>query len=145
VVRECNQDFTWTPDFDFVKDSDSSKLKVVLLSFIGANRFMLKDTAVVRIIVKDALNYPLALQEYQQAAKNVNTYILQLKYTFLQLDRRVRKVKNTRTSFDITGSTTALTGSILNSAGSEAAQKTGKILPSVGVSLCPAWAYPWCR
>jgi len=137
VIRECNQDFTWTPDFDFVKETDSSRVKVVLLSFIGANRFMLKDTAVVKIIVRDALNYPVALQEYGQIAKNINTYILQLKYTFLQLDRRVRKVKNTRTSFDITGSTTALTGSILNSAGSDAAQKTGKILPSVGVSLVP--------
>ncbi|MBL7734339.1 MAG: hypothetical protein JNL51_02685 [Chitinophagaceae bacterium] len=137
VIRECNQDFTWTPDFDFVKETDSSRVKVVLLSFIGANRFMLKDTAVVKIIVRDALNYPIALQEYGQIAKNINTYILQLKYTFLQLDRRVRKVKNTRTSFDITGSTTALTGSILNSAGSDAAQKTGKILPSVGVSLVP--------
>lgn len=137
VICECNQDFTWTPDFDFVKETDSSRVKVVLLSFIGANRFMLKDTAVVKIIVRDALNYPVALQEYGQIAKNINTYILQLKYTFLQLDRRVRKVKNTRTSFDITGSTTALTGSILNSAGSDAAQKTGKILPSVGVSLVP--------
>jgi cob(I)alamin adenosyltransferase len=46
-------------------------------------------------------------------------------------------VKNTRTGFDITGSTTALTGSILSSSSSENTQKTGKILPSVGVSLVP--------
>ncbi len=137
VIRECNQDFTWSPGFDFVKESDSSKVKVVTLSFIGANRFMLKDTAVVRIVVKDALNYPLALDEYNKQVRAVNTYILQLKYTFLQLDRNVRKAKNTRTTFDITGSTTALTGSILSSSSSEGAVKTGRVLPSVGVSLVP--------
>lgn len=137
VIRECNQDFTWSPGFDFVKDSDSSKVKVVILSFVGANRFMLKDTAVVRIVVKDALNYPLALDEYNKQVRAVSTYILQLKYTFLQLDRNVRKAKNTRTTFDITGSTTALTGSILSSSSSEGAVKTGRVLPSVGVSLVP--------
>ncbi len=137
VIRECNQDFTWSPGFDFVKDSDSSRVKVVVLSFVGANRFMLKDTAVVRIVVKDALNYPLALDEYNKQTRAVNTYILQLKYTFLQLDRNVRKGKNTRTTFDITGSATALTGSILSSSSSESALKTGRVLPSVGVSLVP--------
>jgi hypothetical protein len=69
--------------------------------------------------------------------KNINTYILQLKYTFLQLDKKIKRVKNTRTTFDITGSSTALTGSILASAGDNNSQKVGKILPSVGVSLVP--------
>ncbi|MBO9573698.1 MAG: hypothetical protein J7497_16035 [Chitinophagaceae bacterium] len=137
VVRECNQDFTWSPGFDFVKETDSSKVKVVVLSFVGANRFMVKDTAVVRIVVKDALNYPMALDEYNKQVRSVNTYILQLKYTFLQLDKSVKNTKNTRTTFDITGSTTALTGSILSSSASEAAVKTGRVLPSVGVSLVP--------
>jgi hypothetical protein len=137
VIKECNQDFTWSPGFDFVKESDSSRVKVVTLSFVGANRFMVKDTAVVRIVVRDALNYPLALEEYNKQTKAVNTYILQLKYTFLQLDKNVRKAKNTRTTFDITGSTTALTGSILTSSTSESAVKTGRVLPSVGVSLVP--------
>ncbi len=137
VIRECNQDFTWSPGFDFVKDSDSGKVKIVILSFVGATRFMLKDTAIVKIVIKDALNYPLALDEYNKQARAVNTYILQLKYTFLQLDRNVRKAKNTRTTFDITGSTTALTGSILSSSSSENAVKTGRVLPSVGVSLVP--------
>jgi hypothetical protein len=137
VIRECNQDFSWTPGFDFVKETDSSRVRLVVLSFVGANRFMLKDTAVVRIVVHDALNYPLALEEYNKQTKAVNTYILQLKYTFLQLDKNVRRVKNTRTTFDITGSTTALTGSILNSSSDEATAKTGRVLPSVGVSLVP--------
>lgn len=137
VIRECNQDFTWSPGFDFVKDSDSAKVRVVNLSFVGATRFMLKDTAVVRIVVRDALNYPLAQEEYNKQVKAVSTYILQLKYTFLQLDKNVKKVKTTRTTFDITGSATALTGSILNSSTNESTAKTGRVLPSVGVSLVP--------
>ncbi len=137
VIRKCDDDFTWSPGFDFVKDSDSAKVKVVVLSFVGANRFMLKDTAVVKIVVRDALNYPLALEEYNKQVKNVSTYILQLKYTFLHLDKSVKKVKNTRTTFDITGSTTALTGSILSSSTNASSQSTGRVLPSVGVSLVP--------
>lgn len=137
VIRECNQDFTWSPGFDFVRETDSAKVRVVNLSFVGANRFMLKDTAVVRIVVRDALNYPLAMEEYNKQSKAVTTYILQLKYTFLQLDKNVKRVKNTRTTFDITGSATALTGSILNSSTNESTAKTGRVLPSVGVSLVP--------
>lgn len=137
VIRECNQDFTWSPGFDFVKETDSSRVKVVILSFVGATRFMLKDTATVRIVVRDALNYPLALEEYNKQSRLINTYILQLKYTFLQLDKNVKKAKNTRTTFDITGSTTALTGSILTSSTNESTVKTGRVLPSVGVSLVP--------
>ncbi|HYC28881.1 MAG TPA: hypothetical protein VEB42_08695, partial [Chitinophagaceae bacterium] len=91
----------------------------------------------VRVIVRDALNYPLAVQEYELQAKYVNSYILQLKYTFLQLDKKVRKVKNARTTFDITSSTTALTGSVMVSSSDPSTQKAGKILPSVGVSLVP--------
>ena len=136
-ITKCSDDFLWSPTFDFVKETDSGKVKILTLNFVGANRFMIRDTATVRIIVKDALNYPLAVQEYQLQVRNISTYVLQLKYNFLQLDKRVKNVKNTRTTFDITGSTTALTGSILASSAREATQKTGKILPSVGVSLVP--------
>lgn len=136
-ITKCSDDFLWSPTFDFVKETDSGKVKILTLNFVGANRFMIRDTATVRIIVKDALNYPLAVQEYQLQVRNISTYVLQLKYNFLQLDKRVKNVKNTRTTFDITGSTTALTGSILAASAREATQKTGKILPSVGVSLVP--------
>lgn len=136
-VKKCDDDFLWSIPFDFVKDTDSGKVKILILSFVGANKFMTKDTAIVKIIVRDALNYPLAVQEYNQAVRNVNTYTLQLKYSFLQLDKRVRGSKNTRTTFDITSSTTALTGSILASSKDENSQQVGKVLPSVGVSLVP--------
>lgn len=136
-VKKCDDDFVWSPPFDFVKETDSGKVKILLLSFIGSNRFMIRDTAVVKVIVKDALNYPFALQEHELAMKNVRTYVLQLKYTFVQLDRSVKKTKNARTGFDITSSTTALTGTIMSSSTSSSSQQTGKILPSVGVSLVP--------
>jgi hypothetical protein len=68
---------------------------------------------------------------------NVKNYILRLKYTFLQLDRKLRKTKNTRTTFDLTSATTALTGTILSTAGGESSQTAGKILPSVGIALVP--------
>lgn len=136
-VRKCEDDFIWSPPFDFVKETDPGKERILVLSFIGTNRFMVRDTAIVRVIVKDALNYPFALQEYKLSARNIETYILQLKYTFVQLDKGVKKTKNARTGFDITSSTTALTGTIMSSATSAGTQKTGKILPSVGVSLVP--------
>jgi hypothetical protein len=79
----------------------------------------------------------MAVQEYNLVVHNINNYILQLKYTFVQLDKGVKKTKNTRTTFDITSSTTALTGSILTTSNNEATKKTGQILPSIGVSLVP--------
>ena len=136
-VKKCDDEFVWSAPYDFVKDTDSGKAKILLLSFVGTSRFMIKDTSTVRIVVRDALNYPLALQEYAAQVRNINTYLLKLKYTFVQLDKGVKKTKTTRTTFDITGSSTALTGSILASSTSESTKKTGQILPSVGVSLVP--------
>jgi len=83
------------------------------------------------------LNYPMAEEDYRLTVKNINTYVLHLKYTFVQLDKTVKNTKNTRTTFDITGSTTALTGSILASSANASTQKTGQILPGVGISLVP--------
>ena len=137
LVKKCDDDFTWSPPFDFVKETDSGKVKILNLSFVGVNKFQIRDTANVKIFVRDALNYPMALDDYGITVKNINTYILQLKYTFLQLDKGVKKTKNTRTTFDITGSTTALTGSILASSSNASTKQTGQILPSVGVSLVP--------
>ena len=136
-IKKCDDDFTWTPGYDFVKETDSGKVKILVLNFVGVNKFQIRDTATVRIVVRDALNYPMSLDEYNMVVRNINTYVLQLKYTFLQLDKRVKNVKNARTTFDITGSTTALTGSIMASSTSEGSQKVGKVLPSVGVSLVP--------
>ncbi|MEO5592939.1 MAG: hypothetical protein ABIR15_10775 [Chitinophagaceae bacterium] len=137
LVKKCDDDFTWMPPFDFVKESDSAKIRILVLNFVGVNKFQVRDTATVRIVVRDALNYPLAEEDYKLSVRNVTTYVLQLKYTFLQLDKRVKGTKSARTTFDITGSTTALTGSILASSANSSTQKTGQILPSVGISLVP--------
>ena len=138
LVKACDDEFSWTVPFDFVKETDSARVKILNLSFIGSTKFKVRDTANVRIIVKDALNYPLARQEFDMVVNNVKTYVLRLKYTFLQLDRKLKKTKNVRTSFDLTSASTALTGTILSTTGSgQSAANAGKILPSVGLALVP--------
>jgi hypothetical protein len=137
LVTHCDDEFSWTPPYDFVKENDSAKVKILLLSFIGSTKFKIKDTATIRVIVKDALNYPFAKEEYNMTLNNVKNYILRLKYTFLQLDKKLKKTKTARTTFDLTSATTALTGTILSTTGSEASVNAGKILPSVGLALVP--------
>ena len=109
----------------------------MILSFVGTNKFSIHDTAIVRIYVKDAMNYPVTLDEYNKTVKDISTYILRLKYAFVQLDQKVKKTKNTRTTFDLTTATTALSGTVLSSESSAGAQNAGKILPSAGLTLVP--------
>ncbi len=137
IVRNCDDEFLWSAPFEFVKDTDSGRVKIINLNFVGTNRFNVRDTAIVKLIVRDALNYPLAMQDYNLVTKNIKSYIFQLKNTFKQLDKGVKKTKGTRTTFDITSSTTALTGSVLSASDDPATRKAGVILPSVGVSLVP--------
>lgn len=137
MVKHCDDQFSWTPPFDFVSENDTGKQKTVLLSFIGSSKFRLRDTAVVKVIVKDALNYPFAVQEHAAVASTTKYYVLQLKYVFLQLDKQVRGTKRARTGFDLTAASSALTGTILNTSSSKSSQNTGKVLPSVGVALTP--------
>ncbi len=136
-VSSCGDDFSWTPGFDFVKETDSAKVKVVILTFIGSTKFKTRDTAIVTIAVRNALNYPVAKQNYENVQLATRRYILQLKFSFLQLDRRLRKTKHIRLAFDLVSAGTALTGTILNTSSSTGDQKTGKILPSVGLALTP--------
>ena len=137
LVNECNDEFTWTPGYDFVRETDKDQQKIVLLQFIGSTRFKVKDTAVVRITVKNSLNYPNAVIEFNQMKKNVRTYVMSLKFAFLQLDKRLKKTKSFRTTFDLTSGTSALAGTILNVSSDPEAQKVGKVLPSVGVAVVP--------
>jgi hypothetical protein len=137
LVKHCDDPFEWTPPYDFVKETDPNKERTIALSFIGSSRFNTKDTSIVKIIVKDALNYPVAKQEYDLVTSNIRSYILRLKYTFLQIDKRLKKTKTARTSFDLTSATSALTGTILSTSSGESGKTAGKILPSVGVALVP--------
>ncbi|MFI5152008.1 MAG: hypothetical protein ACHQET_01660 [Chitinophagales bacterium] len=137
IVQKCDDDFLWSPPFDFVKETDSAHMKSVILSFVGTNKFFVRDTAVVRIYVRDALNYPAALKEYNMVATNYSKYILQLKYAFVQLDQKVKKTKTTRSGFDLTTASTALGGTILSTSSATSTQNVGKVLPGVGVALVP--------
>jgi hypothetical protein len=136
-IRHCDDEFSWSPGYDFVKETDSAKIRILNLSFVGSTRFKVKDTATVRVIIKDALNYPIAKQEYDILVSNIQSYMLKLKYTFLQLDKKLKNTKTTRTTFDLTSASTALTGTILSTASNKSTQNTGKILPSAGLALVP--------
>lgn len=137
MVEGCGGEFSWTPPYDLVKETDPGKERSFQLQFIGINRFQMRDTASVRVVVKDALNYPLVSTEYQQVVRNMQRYVLQLKYTFLLLDKRLKKTKSVRTGFDLTSASTSLTGTILSTSSDPSQQRTGKILPSVGLALVP--------
>lgn len=136
-VKACGESFSWTAPYDFVKESDSGRVKIMTLSFIGSTKFKVSDTAQVKVIVREALNYPMAVAEYKQTVHNVDRYVLQLKYTFLQLDKRLKKTKSARTTFDLTSATTSLTGTVMATASNENTKKYGQILPSVGLALVP--------
>jgi hypothetical protein len=134
LIKGCNDNFTWSPPYDFVRDGDSAKQKLVNLYFVGTNKVFMRDTAIIKIYVKDALNYPYMVEQYNNTVKTMRTYILQLKYAFFQLDKRVKKTNHTRTGFDMMTATTALGGTIATSSGNPT---TGAILPSVGVTMVP--------
>ncbi|MGZ3922560.1 MAG: hypothetical protein ACXVBJ_02245 [Flavisolibacter sp.] len=134
-VQQCGDEFNWTIPYDLVKDSDPNKEKTLTVYFIGSTKFKVRDTATVRLTIKDALNYPIAVEDYNQTVKNINHYVLQLKYTFLELDKRLKRTKSYRTTFDLTSASTSLTGTILST--SDNTLKYGKILPSVGLALVP--------
>jgi len=137
AVIKCGDEFKWMPGYDVARDTDPNKSKTIDVSFIGTTKFGVRDTAVVRLIVRDALNYPIALEDHKQTVRNIERYVLQLKYTFLQLDKKLKRTKHYRTTFDLTSATTSLTGTILTTSSSQEAQRTGKILPSVGLALVP--------
>lgn len=137
AVNKCNDEFNWPIPYDFVKDNDPTKERVFNISFIGVDKFFNRDTAVVKVIVRDALNYPFRLTEYNKIISDIEIYTLQLKYTFKELDKKVRGTKNTRSTFDLASGTTALSGAVLLTSDNASSQNLGKVMPSVGVTLVP--------
>jgi hypothetical protein len=134
IVDKCDDLFTWSPPYDFVKESDSGKTKLLILYFVGTNKMFQRDTATVKIYVRDALDYPYAKDDYNQTLKNIRIYMLRLKYAFFQLDKKVKHTKNTRQGFDIAAAGTGLGGTV---ATADNSMTTGEILPSVGVAMMP--------
>lgn len=136
-VQQCNDQFMWAPGYDFVKESDSAKIRSVVISFVGSTKFKMQDTAQLKIIVRNSLDYPLAVVQYNQLVHDMNSYILKLKFTFLQLDGTIKKTKRARTGFDLTAASAALTGTVLSTSGNPDSKRTGLILPSVGLVISP--------
>jgi hypothetical protein len=68
-VKACGDNFSWKIPYDFVNESESGGVKSVNLNFVGATKFKIRDTAQVKLIVRNALNYPMAVEEYKQMVK----------------------------------------------------------------------------
>lgn len=137
-INKCEDEFVWMVPFDFIKDNDTARQKILSLEFIGYDKFFNKDTAFVRIAVKPGINYPQRNLEHSMVSQELRSYIQNLKLTFYVVSKNIKTTKTTRTAFDITGSTTALAGTVLTSTGaSESSKSIGKILPSIGLTLVP--------
>jgi hypothetical protein len=136
-VTKCNDDYTWCAPFDFVKETDKDKTKLLELYFVGVNKFSIRDTAIIHIYVKENINYPQREKEFYKLQTDVSNYILQLKSSFRIVDSKLKKTKKTRTGFDLGSAGAGLGGTVFSSLPSETQKTAGKILPSVGVALVP--------
>lgn len=137
TVRKCDDIFSWAIPYDFVKDDDKEKQKTFHITFVGADKFYNRDTAKITVVVRDALNYPFRQGEYNRVVKEIQRYILQLKFSFKELDKNVKRTKNTRTSFDLMSGSSALAGTVLSTSSADGDKNVGKVMPSVGVALVP--------
>jgi hypothetical protein len=136
-VNTCGDVFTWVAPYDFIKETEKLKEKTLTIKFIGVDKFFNRDTATVNILVREAINYPQRLLEYEVINHNIERYIMQLKSTFSILDKKIKSTKSTRTTLELTSASTALGGTIFSSLPGDEGKTTGKILPSVGVALVP--------
>lgn len=140
LPKHCDDNFEWTPGYDFVSDKDPNGQRVVNLEFIGTTNFNFADTARVKVVVKDGLNYDIATKDYDDALQLMKVWILRYKYTFYQIDKKIKNTKGWRSGFDITTASTTLTGTVLATTADKddtKKQNTGKILPSIGVVAMP--------
>ncbi|MGE9312138.1 hypothetical protein ACLOAU_10840 [Niabella sp. CJ426] len=140
LPKTCDDNFEWVPGYDFVNEKDAKGERIVNLEFIGTTNFNFADTARVKVLVKDGLNYDIATKEYNDALRLMKIWILRYKYTFYQLDKKIKKTKGWRSGFDITTASTTLTGTVLATTADKEdtkKQNTGKILPSIGVVAMP--------
>lgn len=136
-ITKCGDDFRWSPPFGFVKSTDTGKQRTVIVNFVGANKFNVRDTATIRIIVKENINYPQKVLEYEDVKKNIQIYSNRLKATFMELDKQVKSTNGTRTTFDLTSAASSLGGTVFSSLPTDGQKTAGKILPSVGVAMVP--------
>lgn len=136
-VTKCNDEYTWYAPFDFVKDTDKDKQKLLDIYFVGTNKFSNRDTAIIHVYVRENINYPQRVMEFEKLKVDVSNYILQLKSSFRSVDRKLKRTKKTRTGFDLGSAATGLGGTVFSSLPNDTQKTAGKILPSVGVALVP--------
>ena len=136
-ISKCNDEFTWFIPFDFIKDNDKDKLKMLELYFVGITKFNIRDTTTIKIFVKDNINYPQRVIEYEELRKQVENYIVQLKSSFKLTYEKIKKTKKNRTAFDLGSAATGLGGTVFSSLPNVDQKTVGKILPSIGVALVP--------
>lgn len=136
-IAVCGDNFTWIAPYDFIKPEEKLKQKDLILKFIGTDKFFNHDTAIVSVRVNESIDYSRRDIEYNRIDSSIRRYIVQLKATFRDLDKKIKKTKNTRTTFELSSATTALGGTVFSSLPGDDMHTTGKILPSVGVALVP--------
>lgn len=138
TVKTCNDEFQWLVPYDFIRDGDTAKQKILFLQFIGTDKFKNSDTATVRLFIKPGVNYPQKILEYQQISDEIKKYIKDLKLTFFLLSNEIENTKTYRTYFDVGSSSTAMLGTILSTSSQSTGGKNfGKVLPSLGLTLVP--------
>lgn len=137
LPKACDDTFEWTPGYDFVGDKDSAQVKIVNLMFIGTTQFNFTDTAKVRVVIRNALNFDIATREYNDALENMNRWLLRYKYTFLQLDKKLKSTKTWRSGFDITTATTTTTGTVISTTVNNNKVATPKVLAGAGALAIP--------
>ena len=136
-ISVCGDIFTWIAPYDFIKPEEKLKQKDLILKFIGTDKFFNHDTAIVSVRVNESIDYSRVSLGYDRIDSSIRRYIVQLKATFRELDKKIKKTKNTRTTFELSSATTALGGTVFSSLPGDDMHTTGKILPSVGVALVP--------
>lgn len=137
-VKGCNDEFQWQVPYDFIREGDTAKQKILVLQFIGTDKFRNSDTASVRLFIRPGVNYPQKLLEYKQIADEIKKYIKDLKLTFFVLSNEIENTKTYRTYFDVGSSSTAMLGTILSTSSQSTGTKNfGKVLPSLGLTLVP--------
>ncbi|PHX74174.1 MAG: hypothetical protein CK547_04650 [Chitinophagaceae bacterium] len=137
-VVKCDDEFAWMVPFDFIRDNDTATQKILLLQFIGVDKFQNKDTTAIKFQIRPGINYPMKIAEHKLVTDELKKYITNLKLTFYVISKTIKSTKSMRTGFDVSGSTTAMMGTIISTtATSSGSKNTGAILPSIGLSLVP--------
>ncbi len=136
-VERCNDDFAWTVPFDFIRENDTTRQRLLKLEFVGTDKFMNRDTAVVQVYVRPGINYPLKTEEYNKIHDETLEYIQELRLTFYAVSKNIKTNRKVRASFDIGASTTALVGTVLVTSDDPGTQDIGRIMPAVGLTMVP--------